>query len=519
MTTRREPPPAMVIAAMAGAIVLGLLLRLWHLGAPSLWNDELFSLFYADASLPFLWTTGFAIETTPPTYYTLLAGWMKLAGHSEFALRLPSVIASTLAIPMVGLIGRDLGGWRCGLIAALIFAVAPMELYYAQEARAYAFMLLPLAAMLWCGVRLQRGLSQPGARPAAALAGYAGAATAAIYFHNTSVLIVAAAGLTGLGVLLARADSARWRMALAWSGANLAIAVLSLPVLLAMAAEVHANRLSWMQPTRLWDVRAALATLVTGPATTPLALQTALALLLAATIAVAMRAVIRTPIASPIVAPIATLIAVPTIDFLLIVASSLRQPILVPRLLCWMWIPLAVLLALLVTAPVRRPTRLALAVATGLALGVGLVFQVRQNETAKEPWKLLLTRIAPLLAQADLVVTGPWTDPMGLKYYGADMTHVAQWSENHAATIENTTIASMLGAPDMTRAQLQDAIRSGRKVVLIQRSVEAKYLALLDVAKPAGAVAQPCWAMGICMAATYWNMLLPSETNATGQAR
>jgi uncharacterized membrane protein len=144
--------------AMVGIVVLGLALRLWRLGAPSLWNDELFTRYYAAAGLRFLWTTGFGIETTPPTYYTLLMGWMKLAGTSEFALRLPSVIASTLAIPLVGLLGRDAGGWGCGLLAALIFAVCPMELYYAQEARAYAFMLLPLAAMLWCGVHLLRDL-------------------------------------------------------------------------------------------------------------------------------------------------------------------------------------------------------------------------------------------------------------------------------------------------------------------------------------------------------------------------
>jgi hypothetical protein len=200
---------------------------------------------------------------------------------------------------------------------------------------------------------------------------------------------------------------------------------------------------------------------------------------------------------------LAVLVAAPVLDFAIIVASSLRQPILVPRLLCWMWIPLSVLLAIVLKSPSRL--RIPLAAVTALVLAVGLGFQLSQDATAKEPWRLFLARIAPALAHADLVVTGPWTDPMGLTYYGADMRKVAQWSENQPATIENTTIRLLIGVPDISRATLEADINAGRRVVLIQRSVESKYLRLLTVPPPASVVTQHCWAMGNCLAAMVWN--------------
>ena len=491
--------PHLLRALLAAVMALGLLLRLWHLGTACLWNDELFSRFYIDTGLRYLWGTGFRIETTPPTYYTLLLGWTRLFGTSEAALRLPSVLVSTLTIPLVYRLGRELAGQIPGLLAALIFAVAPMELYYAQEARAYAFMLPPVTLMLLCGAILLRTPAPPPARRRAALAGYILSAALAIYVHNTAVLIVAAAGLTGAGVLLAQSGlRASWRALLVWAAANAAIVALCLPVLLAIAAQVHANRLSWMLPTHAWDVRNALANLVAGPAAAPLALQTALALALAAVLGLGLFVLRLTDRRI-----LALLVAAPALDFAIIVASSLRQPILVPRLLCWMWVPLSVLLAIVLAAPTRlRPV---FATVAALVLSIGLGFQLSQNATAKEPWRLLLTRIAPALTKADLVVTGPWTDPMALQYYGADMRHVAQWTEHQPATIENTTIRLLIGVPDITRATLESNIRAGHRVVLIQRSVESRSLALLAVPPPARIVTQHCWAMGDCLAAMEWN--------------
>src|ERR1700722_14894290 len=117
---------------------------MFHLSVASLWNDELFNGFYPRLGVVFMWTGGFSEETTPPTYYTILAAWTHFLGTYAVSFRFPSVIFSTFAIPLVYRLGIEFGGRRGGLIAAMIFAFAPMEIYFAQEARAYALMLLPV---------------------------------------------------------------------------------------------------------------------------------------------------------------------------------------------------------------------------------------------------------------------------------------------------------------------------------------------------------------------------------------
>src|ERR1700690_4470666 len=76
------------VLALGLLIVLCAALRIYHLGASSLWSDEMFSRYYVDVfGLHYVLTDGLSRETTPPTYYLLLSGWMALWGDSEAALR------------------------------------------------------------------------------------------------------------------------------------------------------------------------------------------------------------------------------------------------------------------------------------------------------------------------------------------------------------------------------------------------------------------------------------------------
>src|SRR4030095_15332149 len=54
----------------------------------------------------------------------------------------PSIIAGTLVIPALYLLGRELYDRRTGLIAAAFGAASPLLIWYAQEARMYAFVTL-----------------------------------------------------------------------------------------------------------------------------------------------------------------------------------------------------------------------------------------------------------------------------------------------------------------------------------------------------------------------------------------
>ncbi len=125
---------------LIGAL-LGFGIRLAFLPGQSLWYDEAFSLAVARADWPVFWAALLSDGVHPPGYYLLLRGSLTLFGNSEFALRFPSALAGTLAMPLIYQLGRALGGQRWGLVAGLLLALNPFALWYAQEARMYSFLL------------------------------------------------------------------------------------------------------------------------------------------------------------------------------------------------------------------------------------------------------------------------------------------------------------------------------------------------------------------------------------------
>jgi 4-amino-4-deoxy-L-arabinose transferase-like glycosyltransferase len=132
----------------AALVALALALRLYRLGAESLWYDEAYSVWSSamDIASPVtLWQ--WRIEF--PLYYWLLHWWMRAFGQSELAVRSLSAVAGALTVlPMLGL-GRRLFGERAGWTAALLLAVNPYHILYSQEARMYGLaVLFALASML-----------------------------------------------------------------------------------------------------------------------------------------------------------------------------------------------------------------------------------------------------------------------------------------------------------------------------------------------------------------------------------
>ena len=127
--------------------LLGFALRTSFLGRQSLWYDEAFSLAVARAEWPTFWAALLSDGVHPPGYYLLLRVGLELFGHTEFALRFLSVLTGTLAVPLIFQLGRVLGDGRWGLVAALLLALNPFALWYAQEARMYSLLLcLSIAA-------------------------------------------------------------------------------------------------------------------------------------------------------------------------------------------------------------------------------------------------------------------------------------------------------------------------------------------------------------------------------------
>ncbi|MFN2135066.1 MAG: glycosyltransferase family 39 protein [Candidatus Promineifilaceae bacterium] len=127
-------------------------LRITHIGGKSLWFDEAYSV--AEAQLPqeAIWAAEPArTDSHPPLYYSALHYWIAKLGTSEMALRLPSAFISVLSIALIYALGCRLGAPDVALLAALLLAVSPLDLWYAQEARMYIF----LAFIILLAVALQ----------------------------------------------------------------------------------------------------------------------------------------------------------------------------------------------------------------------------------------------------------------------------------------------------------------------------------------------------------------------------
>ena len=131
--------PARVV--LLAIILLAFVLRVYRLDSQSLWYDEAVTAKVASQGIGELtrWT---ADDIQPPLYYYAAAGWLRLAGRGEWALRFPSAFFGTLTVPLMWamalrLFGRGRSGRVAALAAALLTALSPLYVYYAQEARMY----------------------------------------------------------------------------------------------------------------------------------------------------------------------------------------------------------------------------------------------------------------------------------------------------------------------------------------------------------------------------------------------
>lgn len=131
-TLRRYSPHLVILVAA--------LLRLTTLGLKSVWLDEAYSVFAAAQGHRIIWD-GF--DPHPPLYYSFLHEWLKLVpAGSEFWLRLPSALASIAGLILIYHLGKRLFDEQFGQITLLLLAFSPLEIWYAQEARMYAFVIL-----------------------------------------------------------------------------------------------------------------------------------------------------------------------------------------------------------------------------------------------------------------------------------------------------------------------------------------------------------------------------------------
>ena len=184
-------------AAFVAVTVVGIVLRVWGLGAHTLSFDETFTAMAARRSPSDLFTFLRLHDSHPPLDYLLRMPFA--SAGSDVMLRLPSVVFSSLFVALFAWWMHDRG--RVGLLATGLVAISGFEISYGREARMYALMQL-------VGVVVAIGTDRWLQRRSRVDATLVGLALLVGVFTHVSTLVLAAGVFWAAG--LARDRAAWW---------------------------------------------------------------------------------------------------------------------------------------------------------------------------------------------------------------------------------------------------------------------------------------------------------------------
>jgi uncharacterized membrane protein len=233
--------------------IVAMCFNLYHLGTPSIWFDEAFSVELARQPLPLLWHIIFGPEPNMELYYLFLHFWLNLTASlglhaTEFVVRFPSAIFAALSTVVVFLLGQRFIGTIAGFVAASLYLLNDLQLIYAQQTRAYSLQLLLICIAWYALLSAFNGKPQRGRWWIC----YSVATTLAIYTHLFSMLILLAQ-LCAIGLLFLLLGERRRMIGQSrnFMGSLVFIGILSLPMVLVSR---HGSKTGWLPIPHLSDV-------------------------------------------------------------------------------------------------------------------------------------------------------------------------------------------------------------------------------------------------------------------------
>jgi uncharacterized membrane protein len=188
----------------------------------------------------------------PPLFAVLMNRWITTFGGSDLSLRLFPAFCSIFSVIAIYFFGTILLGKNSGLYAALLQAISPFDICYAQEARMYS--LCTLLAVISGGSLLYLCLKKESSKHILFAILYAISTWALINTHYTQIFLWAFAIFIGFVVAILRKD---WRLLSLIVISNLAIILLSLPWLslfLQAASLRTASFYVTRQPSLWWPI-------------------------------------------------------------------------------------------------------------------------------------------------------------------------------------------------------------------------------------------------------------------------
>jgi mannosyltransferase len=127
-----------------GILFIGSLLRFYKIDFQSIWLDEIHTMNETNPKLSFLevYDAIRNAEQMPPLYFYSVFLCFKIFSYTSYIARLFSVFAGIASIYAIYIFAKEILNKETGLIASLLLSVNIFHLYYSQEARPYALLLL-----------------------------------------------------------------------------------------------------------------------------------------------------------------------------------------------------------------------------------------------------------------------------------------------------------------------------------------------------------------------------------------
>jgi len=243
------------IPALAELVVGG-----YQLAGPSLWRDEGYTLNSSQRSISEIFALINGQDAVHGLYYLLMHVVIGTFGASEVAIRMPSLLAMSVAAAVTAALGRRLALASAlpapsvtGMAAGLLLVALPLTTYYVEDARPYG--LVSMFALI-STYALVRGVTEPGRRWWVV---YTAAVTLAVAFDIFALLLVAAQCVSlviarsgwrdGRPAAAGAGDGARARLRrgpmMRWLAAVAAAVVLLAPLI--YLAFRQASTLSWIR--------------------------------------------------------------------------------------------------------------------------------------------------------------------------------------------------------------------------------------------------------------------------------
>jgi len=247
-------------------------LRFYRLDGSSLWSDEGNTWALLDHSFGQIAQLA-AADIHPPGYYWILKIWTTVVGTSATGMRSFSALCGVGVVFAIYKIGRMLekdGGRRQGiaLLAALLAALNPFQIYYSQEARMYMLLALESAGLFWALLvwqTRQQAAERVGIPIKPALA-YLGCGIFGLWTHYSFPIVLAAAGLAYFwGTLRTPTKIPGWPRLLPFALINLLIVLAYAPWLPIAVEQVRNWPKGGVEVSTLDGLRLTVQTLLFGP--------------------------------------------------------------------------------------------------------------------------------------------------------------------------------------------------------------------------------------------------------------